>query len=60
MLVVETKKPLPGALNISYSMNMGISVPDLSDYNLMDAEGEVGIRTDGRGIQHDEPVELLQ
>ena len=38
VLVVETKKPLPGALNISYSMNMGISVPDLSDYNLMDAE----------------------
>ena len=38
VVVVETKKPLPGALNISYSMNMGISVPDLSDYNLMNAK----------------------
>lgn len=38
VLVFETKKPLTGALNVAYSMNIGITVPDLSDYNLMDAE----------------------
>lgn len=37
VVVFETKKPLPGALNISYSTNIGITVPDLSGYNLMDA-----------------------
>ena len=37
VVVFETKKPLPGALNVSYSANVGISVPDLSDYNMMNA-----------------------
>ena len=37
VLVFETKKPLPGALNVSYSASVGISVPDLTDYNLMNA-----------------------
>lgn len=37
VLVFETKAPLPGSLNVSYSMNMGITAPDLSDYNLMNA-----------------------
>lgn len=38
VLVFETKKPLSGALNVSYSMNLGVTTPDLSDYNLMNAE----------------------
>ncbi len=38
VIVFETKKPQPGALNISYSANFGISVPDLTDYNLMNAK----------------------
>ncbi len=37
VLVFETKKPLTGALNVAYSLNVGITVPDLSDYNLMNA-----------------------
>ncbi len=37
VIVFETKKPKPGALRLSYSGNVGVSVPDLSDYNLMDA-----------------------
>lgn len=51
VLVIETKKPLPGALNISYNMNMGLTIPDLSDYNLMNAseklefEKEAGLFT---------------
>lgn len=38
VVVFETKKPKMGALTLSYSGNIGISVPDLSDYNLMNAE----------------------
>lgn len=37
VIVFETKKPKPGALTLSYSGNVGVSVPDLSDYNLMNA-----------------------
>ena len=37
VLVFETKAPLPGRLNIAYSANLGITAPDLSDYNLMNA-----------------------
>ncbi len=37
VLVFETKQPLPGALNVSYATNIGISVPDLTDYNMMNA-----------------------
>lgn len=37
VIVFETKKPLPGALNIAYSMNFGVYAPDLRDYNLMNA-----------------------
>lgn len=37
VIVFETKSPLPGVINVAYSMNTGISVPDLSGYNLMNA-----------------------
>lgn len=37
VVVFETKQPMAGALNISYSTNIGITVPDLTDYNLMNA-----------------------
>lgn len=38
VIVFETVKPKSGALNLSYSTNISISVPDLRDYNLMNAE----------------------
>lgn len=38
VVVFETKKPTPGALNINYSSNIGITTPDLTGYNLMTAE----------------------
>lgn len=38
VIIFETKKSLDGDINISYSSNFGISIPDLSDYNLMNAE----------------------
>lgn len=37
VLVFETRPPLPGRLNIAYSLNMAITAPDLTDYNLMNA-----------------------
>jgi TonB-linked SusC/RagA family outer membrane protein len=38
VVVVETKKPTPGRLRLSYNLNTTYSMPDLSDYNLMNAE----------------------
>ncbi len=38
IIVFETKAPMPGKLNVIYSTNMGLTVPDLTDYNLMNAE----------------------
>lgn len=37
VIVVETVPPEPGQLRLSYSANLGVQFPDLSDYNLMNA-----------------------
>ncbi|MEI3153927.1 MAG: carboxypeptidase-like regulatory domain-containing protein [Odoribacter sp.] len=37
IVVIETKKPEPGKFRVTYSGNMYVSIPDLSDYNLMNA-----------------------
>jgi TonB-linked SusC/RagA family outer membrane protein len=38
VIVVETKQPLPGKVQITYGINVGIELADLSSYHLMDAE----------------------
>lgn len=38
VVVIETKKPEAGKFRVTYSGNMYVSVPDLSDYNLMNSE----------------------
>ena len=38
VVVFETKKPLAGRLRFSYSGNIGITYPDLTDFNLMNAQ----------------------
>lgn len=38
VIVVETKAPEPGTLQVNYSGNLNLSFADLSDYNLMNAE----------------------
>lgn len=38
VVVVETKKPEKGAMRLTYNLDATISVADLSDYNLMNAE----------------------
>lgn len=37
VIVVETKRPVPGKLQISYSGDFNADLPDLSSYNLMNA-----------------------
>lgn len=37
VVVIETKKPKPGSLRISYNTDNRIEFPDLSDYNMMNA-----------------------
>ena len=37
VVVVETKRPVPGQLRLSYNLNSSFSFADLSDYNLMNA-----------------------
>lgn len=38
VVVVETKRPVPGELRISYTGDFDFQIPDLSSYNLMDAK----------------------
>jgi TonB-linked SusC/RagA family outer membrane protein len=38
VVVIETVKPLPGALQFSYHGSYDVEMPDLSGYNLMNAE----------------------
>ena len=37
VVVIETKQPEPGTFRVTYSGNFSLSIPDLSDYNLMNA-----------------------
>jgi TonB-linked SusC/RagA family outer membrane protein len=37
VVVVETKRPVPGKMQVSYSADFSADLPDLSSYNLMDA-----------------------
>lgn len=37
VIVVETKRPVPGKLQISYTGDFSVELPDLSSYNLMNA-----------------------
>lgn len=37
VVVITTVAPQPGKLNLSYTMDLGVSFPDLSYYNLMNA-----------------------
>lgn len=39
VIVVDTKQPVPGKLRATYSINTSVELPDLSSYNLLDAEG---------------------
>lgn len=38
VIVIETIKPKPGSLQVNYSMNGIVQIPDLTGYNIMNAE----------------------
>ncbi|TCR08538.1 TonB-linked SusC/RagA family outer membrane protein [Sphingobacterium sp. JUb20] len=38
VVVVETVKPIPGQLRISYNITGNLAIPDLTGYNMMDAK----------------------
>lgn len=54
VVVVETKRPVPGELRVSYSGNFNVDMPDLRSYNLMNASEKLqfeklsGLYTDPR------------
>ncbi len=37
VVVVETKRPIPGRLQVNYTADLSMDLPDLSSYNLMNA-----------------------
>ena len=37
VIVIETKAPVPGKLRVNYNFSAEVTVPDISDYNLMNA-----------------------
>lgn len=39
VIVVETKRPTAGRIQVSYAINFNLQVADLSSYNLLDAQG---------------------
>ncbi|MBC6109749.1 SusC/RagA family TonB-linked outer membrane protein [Pedobacter fastidiosus] len=38
VMVIETKQPKPGELDIMYTANLTVNLPDLTSFNLMNAE----------------------
>ncbi len=64
VIVVETVQPEAGKLRLSYNGNYGISFPDLTDYNLMDAREKLeferlsGKYTDKNKVNYMTQVEL--
>lgn len=38
VIVVETKQPMPGKMQVSYSINAGVELADLSSYRLLNAQ----------------------
>nr|WP_121272633.1 SusC/RagA family TonB-linked outer membrane protein [Pedobacter schmidteae] len=43
VIVIETKKPLPGKLRVSYKVDLNVQAPVLSDYRLTDARQKLEV-----------------
>jgi len=46
VVVVTTKAPAAGQLKVSYNLNVAVTAPDLSDYNLMNAKEKLQAESD--------------
>lgn len=63
VIVIATKEPQPGKLKLSYTGNMNIEVPDLSDYHLLDAREKLALEDQlgfYSGYKADEELRLKQ
>ena len=43
VIVIETLAPRPGAINVTYSGNVRVEIPDLTSYNLMNSEEKIQV-----------------
>lgn len=43
VIVIETKEPVAGALRVSYGGNVRVEIPDLTAYDLMNAEEKLSV-----------------
>ncbi|MBC9911525.1 SusC/RagA family TonB-linked outer membrane protein [Chitinophaga varians] len=61
VIVIETKKPKPGELRVYYTTDNSITIPDLHDYNLMDAAEKLEFeRISGRFTSGSDYTQLRQ
>lgn len=47
VIVVETKQPQPGKLNLNYSTTLQVTAPDLTSYNLLNAKDKLELERQG-------------
>lgn len=60
VVVVETIKPKPGQLRLSYNGSLDVSVPDLSSYNLMNAREKLEFeKMAGKYSSSGTPAEMM-
>lgn len=53
VVVIETVKPRPGQMRINYSSDLNVEIPDLTGYNMMNAEEKLQFeRLSGRYIYY--------
>lgn len=55
VVVVTTKAPKSGELTVSYSLNLSVAAPDLSDYHLLDAKGKLEAESLAGRYTHSDP-----
>lgn len=55
VVVITTIAPKPGKLNVSYSMNGEVSMPDLTDYNLLNAAEKLEVEVKAGIYQSTDP-----
>lgn len=60
VIVIESKTPKEGRLWVSYGGNLRIEIPDLSDYNLMNAEEKLRAEVLAGMYKGNNGVEILQ
>ena len=57
VVVITTVAPTPGKLSVSYSMTGTVTMPDLSDYNLMNAKEKLATEVAAGIYKSDKPSE---